>query len=180
MRITPYCIDGLFHIETDPIVDSRGSFSRVYCKKHFEVAGLETTWVQINNSFNIKAGTLRGLHFQTGPAAEAKLVRCLRGKVHDIALDLRRGSATFGCYAAVVLDSDRGNSLYIPAGFAHGFQTIEDGTELQYLHSKFYSPGNEGGVDALDPELAVDWPLPVTVRSDRDAGLPSLTSVLPL
>ena len=172
MKITRYCIDGLHLVEAEPFVDLRGRFARVFCQREFEAAGLSTNWVQISASLNTIAGTLRGFHFQTGRAVEAKLVRCIRGKAHDVALDLRNGSATFGQHAAISLDSELLNALYIPPGFAHGFQTLVDNTELQYFNSEFYSPESEGGVDALDSELAVKWPLPVSIRSDRDSQLP--------
>ncbi len=180
MKITPHYLEGLFHVEVDPHIDTRGLFARVFCEMEFADAGLATRWVQMNVSFNSIAGTVRGLHFQTAKAAEAKVVRCIRGLAHDIALDLRRNSESFGRHAVIELDSDRRNALYIPSGFAHGFQTLVDGTELQYLHSGFYDPKNEGGVNALDPTIAVDWPLPISEMSDRDASLPPLEEVQPL
>ena len=180
MKIKPFKIEGLYHIEADAKIDSRGMFARIYCKNEFEHHCLNTKWVQINISVNSIAGTLRGLHFQTGISAEVKLVRCIRGQAIDIALDLRKDSETYGEHVMVELDSERLNSIYIPPGFAHGFQTLSDKTVLQYFHSEFHEPKREGGVNALDPDISINWPLPVYKLSDRDANLPPLKKVLPL
>lgn len=180
MKIKPLKIKGLYQIEADAKIDSRGMFARIYCENEFEHRCLNTKWAQINISVNSIAGTLRGLHFQTGNSAEVKLVRCINGQAIDIALDLRKDSETYGEHVMVELDSERLNSIYIPPGFAHGFQTMSDKTVLQYFHSEFYEPKREGGVNALDPDISINWPLPVNKLSDRDANLPPLKKVLPL
>lgn len=180
MKIKPFKIKDLYHIEVDAKIDSRGKFARIYCAKEFEHHYLNTKWVQINISVNSIAGTLRGLHFQTGNSAEVKLVRCIHGQAIDIALDLRKDSETYGEHVMVELDSERLNSIYIPPGFAHGFQTMSDKAVLQYFHSAFYEPKKEGGVNALDPDLSINWPLPINKLSDRDANLPPFKKVIPL
>ena len=173
-------LQGAWEIRLERREDSRGFFARMYCENEFAEHGLNTSWVQMNVSMSRDVGTLRGLHFQREPAAEIKLVRCLRGRAFDVIVDLRAGSATFGQTCAVTLDQDELNAIYVPKGFAHGFQTLEPDTELQYLHSTIYAPGHEGGINAMDPGLAIDWPLPVSVMSDRDRCLPALQECAPL
>ena len=160
--------------------DERGFFSRFYCEDEFTQHGLNTTWTQMNLSFTHEIGSLRGLHFQRGIAAEVKLVRCLRGRVYDVIVDLREGSNSFGRHVAVELAAERRNSIYIPKGFAHGFQTLEDEVELQYFHSERYAPGHEGGINVMDRDLAINWPLPPAQLSARDQNLPNLNEVTPL
>ena len=134
----------------------------------------------MNLTYTRGAGTLRGLHFQRGSAAEVKLLRCLRGRVYDVVVDLREESRSFGQHVGIELDAERRNSIYIPEGFAHGFQALEDQVELQYLHSQPYSPTEEGGVNLMDSRLAINWPLPPAQMSERDKNLPSLEEVSPL
>lgn len=173
-------LSGAWEIDLERREDGRGFFARIYCDDEFAAQGLNTAWVQMNVSFSQARATLRGLHFQRAPAAEVKLVRCLRGRVCDVIVDLRRGSASFGRYCAVTLDADRRNAIYIPKGFAHGFQTLEEDCELQYAHSTAYQPGFEGGVNPLDPGLGIDWPLPPVALSDRDRALGPLQDCDPL
>jgi dTDP-4-dehydrorhamnose 3,5-epimerase len=173
-------LSGAWEINIERREDARGFFARSYCDGEFSDHGLNTTWVQMNVSFSQTKGTLRGLHFQREPAAEVKLVRCLSGQVFDVIVDLRSGSPTFGQYCSVMLDGELRNSIYIPVGFAHGFQTLSDGCELQYSHSSAYQPGHEGGINALDSVLDITWPLPPTVMSDRDRALVPLTECKPL
>lgn len=173
-------IEGTFEVLLEPRTDERGFFSRFFCVEEFSKHGLNTSWVQMNLSLTHAIGSLRGLHFQRGVAAEVKLVRCLRGRVYDVIVDLREGSKSYGQHVSVVLDSDRRNSIYIPKGFAHGFQTTDADVELQYFHSEPYSPGHEGGINVMDPELAINWPLPTSLLSARDQNLPRLAEVSPL
>lgn len=180
MIFSPLPLAGAVSIDIDPREDARGMFARLYCDDEFAAQGLNTTWVQMNISVNTHAGTLRGLHFQRPPADEIKLVRCLRGMALDVIVDLRRDSDTFGRHTAVTLDGARRNAIYIPKGFAHGFQTLQDGSELQYLHSTAYAPGHEGGINPLDPALGIDWPQPPVQMSDRDRDLPPLKECDPL
>ncbi|WP_298432890.1 dTDP-4-dehydrorhamnose 3,5-epimerase family protein [uncultured Jannaschia sp.] len=180
MIFDPLPIASAFEVRLEPRRDARGLFARVYCDDEFRAEGLVTDWVQMNISVTIGQGIIRGLHFQAGPVPEAKLVRCLSGRAHDVILDLRAGSATYGRHAAITLDAEDRNAVYVPPGVAHGFQTLTPDVELQYLHSARYAPDHEGGVDALDPALGLDWPLPPAMRSDRDRNLPPLAEVDPL
>lgn len=173
-------IPGAFEVLPETRGDARGSFERIFCADEFGARGLATIWVQMNLSVTRGAGTLRGMHFQRPPHAEVKLIRAIRGRVHDVIVDLRAGAPTFGRHVAVVLDADLRNAVYVPAGFAHGFQSLTDDAEMIYAHSAAYAPGAEGGVQALDPALGIDWPLPVAQRSPRDEGLPGLREVQPL
>ncbi|SPJ29773.1 dTDP-4-dehydrorhamnose 3,5-epimerase [Falsiruegeria mediterranea] len=174
MKFEPLPLKGAYEIHLERREDDRGFFARMYCDDEFAAQGLNTTWVQMNVSLSREAGTLRGMHFQREPAAEIKLVRCLRGEAFDVIVDLRAGSDTYGQHCHVLLDQDALNAIYVPKGFAHGFQTLSDDTELQYCHSTAYAPGHEGGVNPLDPDLGIAWRRPVTVLSDRDQNLPPL------
>lgn len=165
-------IEGVFVVERQRIGDSRGFLSRLFCAEDLAEAGFKLPVAQINQTLTETAGTLRGLHFQHPPAAEDKLVSCIRGAVFDVAVDLRAGSPTFLHWHGVELSAENNCALMIPQGCAHGFQALVDSTELLYLHSRPYTPAAEGGLNPLDPRLAIDWPLPVTTMSPRDAGHP--------
>lgn len=163
----------LFIAESTRRGDERGHFSRLYCESALqEATGILRPPVQINHSYSQSKGTLRGMHFQRAPALEAKTVRCLRGRVYDVAVDLREGSPTFLKHHAVELSPESGLAFVIPEGFAHGFQTLTDDCELLYLHGTPYTPAHEGGLRYDDPALGIDWPLPVSVLSERDASFP--------
>ncbi|GAO40316.1 dTDP-4-dehydro-6-deoxy-D-glucose 3,5-epimerase [Sphingomonas changbaiensis NBRC 104936] len=155
--------------------DPRGWFSETWQRDRFEAAGIRGEWVQDNQSYSRPAGTLRGIHFQTPPHAQAKLVRCLRGRVWDVAVDLRAGSPTYGQWVAAELSAARGEQLYIPAGFGHGFLTLEPETEIAYKVDAFYAPDCDAGIAWNDPDLGISWPLPGAAPelSDKDARLPS-------
>ena len=155
------------------ISDERGFFSRMYCRESFAGTGFDEPINQINLSCTRRRGSVRGMHFQQPPHAETKVVSCIRGRVWDVALDVRPDSPTFLRWHAEELSPENGRSLLIPQGFAHGFQTLEDDTELLYYHSHPHVPGAEGGVRFDDETVAIGWPLPVTVISDRDRSLPS-------
>lgn len=168
MRLHPTAIPGLTIIESQRISDGRGSFSRLYCERELApVLGGEPI-VQINHSVTNQVGTIRGLHYQHPPAAEIKLVRCIRGEVFDVAVDLRAGSPTFLQWFGIVLGGDGDRALAIPAGFAHGFQVLQPGSELLYLHSAHYRPELEGGLRYDEPRVNIRWPLGVAELSDRD------------
>lgn len=174
MHLDPTPIAGVFEAQTDVLSDTRGRFSRLFCQSDLEAAHQARPIVQINYSVTRTAGTVRGLHFQYPPAAEGKWVRCLTGRVFDVAVDLRRGSPTFLRWHAVALDSARMNAIFIPEGCAHGFQVLEPESELLYLHTAPYAPALEAGVRFDDPSIRVAWPLPVTEISDRDRSHPLL------
>ena len=161
---------GVVVVRPEPLADDRGMFARTYCSREFAAAGLDPTVAQANVSFNRAAGTLRGLHFQRPPAAEAKLVRCTRGRVFDVAVDLRPGSPTYLRHVGMVLDADARVALYVPEGCAHGYLTLEDASEVAYMVSEFYTPGAEGGLRWDDPTLGIPWPAPVRVISPKDAA----------
>lgn len=170
LRTIPTPIEGLFAIEREPVGDARGWLERLYCPEELRTALGPAAIAAVNRTWTARAGTVRGMHFQQPPHAEDKIVTCLRGRVFDVAVDLRRGSSTFLRWHAEILDGDGRRSLLIPKGFAHGFQSLVDGCELLYLHTAPHVPEAEGGLDALDPALAIAWPSPVVERSPRDAA----------
>ncbi len=165
---------GLMLVETEPVRDERGRFIRLHCENEFAPLRQSLHWSQINLSQTKLAGTIRGMHFQHPPAAEAKLIRCLRGSVFDVAVDLRAGSPTFLRWHAVKLSQDRPQQVFIPEGFAHGFQALTDDVELLYLHTAPWNREHEGRLRYNDPMLAIDWPLAVTMVSDKDRDAPLL------
>jgi dTDP-4-dehydrorhamnose 3,5-epimerase len=172
---------GAWIVEAEPKTDERGGFARLFCAETFAVHGLETAIDQISLSFNARAGTLRGLHLQRPPHAEVKLVRVTAGTIFDVAVDLRAGSPTYGGWIGVELSAENRRQLYIPAGFAHGFQTLTDGTEIAYHISTPYRPEAQDGVVWNDPELAIGWPDPAgAIMSQRDRDLPRLTDFRPI
>ena len=151
MIFTSTEVDGAVEVRPELLADERGFFARTFCAREFGAAGLRSVVAQANVSFNERAGTLRGLHFQRPPAEEAKLVRCTRGRVYDVAVDLRPASPTYLRYVGIVLDAEERNALYVPEGCAHGYLTLEDGCEVWYQVSEFYTPGVEGGLRWDDP-----------------------------
>ena len=164
-------IAGLWEIETMPRGDARGSLTRLHCVEAFAPIATDLRFVQSNLSVTATRGTVRGLHFQRAPALEAKLIRCLRGRVFDVAVDLRLGSPTFARWHAVELAGDNQRQVFIPPGCAHGFQALEDDCALLYQHTAPYTPACEDGLRHDDPRIAIRWPLPVTGLSPRDLGL---------
>lgn len=170
MRFTETSLEGALLIDLDRKEDSRGFFARAFCQNEFEEHGLNPVIAQANVAFNRIAGTVRGMHFQYPPAAETKLVRCTRGAILDIIVDLRPESPTYLGHVAVQLDEDNGRALYVPERFAHGYQVLFDKTETSYQVGEFYTPGAEGGLKFDDPRLGLDWPLPVSVISEKDQG----------
>jgi dTDP-4-dehydrorhamnose 3,5-epimerase len=174
MRFLELPLPGAWVIEIETLEDDRGHFGRSFCREEFRARGLRDEVLQSNVSYNRRRGTLRGMHFQVAPHEEAKLVRCTRGALYDVIVDLRPGSPARGQWQAVELTSDNYRMLYIPEGFAHGFQTLEDGTEASYLMFHSYHPESARGFRWNDPTLAIDWPLPVTAISLKDLSLPTL------
>jgi len=168
MRFVATTFSDAWLLEPEPIRDERGYFARTFCMRAFAERGLETKFVQHSRSYSAKKGTLRGMHYQTPPHAEVKVVSCVAGAIYDVIVDLRPGSPTYRKWQGFELSAENGRQLYVPAGFAHGFQTLTDGAELNYLISAFYEPGASTGVSYDDPTIAIRWPLPVTVISERD------------
>jgi len=177
MRFTPTSLAGAYLIEPERFEDERGFFARVYCAEEYSSHGLEPLGEQCNVSFNKKKGTLRGLHFQCAPYEEAKSVRCTSGSIFDVIVDVRKGSSTFGQHACFELSQQNRSVLYIPKGFAHGFQTLEDNVEVFYQMSCAFVAASSGGVLYSDPSLDIAWPESVTALSERDAEHPLLADV---
>lgn len=175
MIFTPTVLKGSYTIDLEPYQDERGWFARWYCKEEFATIGHTKEWVQMNHSFTRTRGTVRGMHFQLPPFREIKLVRCIAGRVLDVIIDMRKGSPDLLRYCGVELSADNRRMLYIPEGFAHGFQVLEENSELIYLHTEPYEPGSEGGIRYNDQAVNIQWPLPVTVLSDRDARHPFIS-----
>jgi len=176
---TETALPGAFVLDLERREDDRGDFARAFCQDEFTERGLKPVIAQANVAFNRFAGTLRGMHFQFPPAAETKVVRCTRGAILDIIVDLRPESPTYLQNVAVRLDEDNGRSLFVPERFAHGYQTLVDGTETSYFVGEFYTPDAEGGLRADDPRLGLEWPLPVTTMSEKDRGWAELDDVEP-
>lgn len=177
MRFTKLSLPDVLRVDLDRIEDERGFFGRLFCQDEMTTNGIEMSVAQCNNTLTRRAGTIRGMHFQRPPKAEIKIVRCIRGAVYDVAVDLRSGSATYGHWCSVELDEQNRSMLIIPKGFAHGFQALSPDTEMLYFHSEFYSKSHEGGLDPLDATVAIRWPLPVQVLSERDRQNPRLSEV---
>lgn len=168
MIFTETRLKGAFVIDIERREDSRGFFARVFCQREMEAHGLNKTIAQANIAFNAKKGTVRGMHFQFPPVAETKLVRCTRGALLDIIIDLRPESPTYLEHVAVELTEENRRALYVPERFAHGYQILADSTETSYQVGEFYAPGCEGGLLYWDPRLQLEWPLPVSVISEKD------------
>lgn len=174
MIFTPVPIHGAFLVELEPVVDDRGSFARAFCKREFGEAGLEFEVVQCNLARSTSAGVVRGLHYQRFPADERKFVRCVAGSIFDAIADLRPASPTYLRAWWTELDAARQQALLIPAGVAHGYQSLRDGTEVFYMTDQYYAPELETGVRYDDPALGIPWPLPVRDLSPRDSRWPLL------
>lgn len=168
MKILSTAIDGVHILESEPVRDSRGSFSRLYCERELDAVIGRRQVVQINHSLTRAVGAVRGLHYQRAPHAEMKVVRCLRGRVFDVAVDLRHGSPTFLRWVSCELSPTSGRAFVIPEGCAHGFQVLEPDSELLYLHTAYYTREAEGAVRYDDPRVAVAWPLAPIDLSERD------------
>jgi dTDP-4-dehydrorhamnose 3,5-epimerase len=174
VKFVPLGIPGAFLLELEPAADDRGFFARTFCARDFAAAGLDGRLAQTSLSWNPRRGTLRGLHYQVAPHAEAKVVRCVRGTIYDLVVDLRPESHIYRQHLAVELSADRRNAVYIPPGVAHGFLTLTDDCEVHYAMSEFYEPAAARGARWNDPAFGIVLPEPVRVISERDAGYPDL------
>lgn len=175
MKLVRLGLSGAFLVELEPQADERGFFARTFCAREFAAAGLEPRLVQTSLSWNPRRGTLRGLHWQAAPHAEAKLVRCVRGRIYDVALDLRPESHIFRQHLAVELSADEGNAIYLPPGVAHGFLTLEDDCEVHYAMSVPHAPAAARGARYDDPAFGIVWPEEIRVISERDRSWPDFT-----
>ena len=169
MQFQPTTLDGAWLIQLQPACDSRGFFARTFCVEEFAAHGLETNYPQHSISFSAHKGTLRGMHYQREPHSEVKLVRCIKGAIWDVIIDIRPNSPTYRRWQAFELSESNGTQLYIPKGFAHGFQTVSADVEVNYLISEPYTATAAFGIRYDDPTFAIAWPLPVSVISDKDA-----------
>lgn len=170
-------LEGAFIIEPERLEDDRGFFARTWCEREAKAYGLHPKWVQCNVSFNKLKGTLRGIHYQVPPDEEAKLVRCTQGSIYDVIIDLRLDSPTFKQHFTLVLSAKNRKMVYVPKGFAHGFQTLEDDTEVFYQMSKFYAPEHARGVRWNDPAFSIQWPIEVQIISERDQSYPDIDTL---
>jgi dTDP-4-dehydrorhamnose 3,5-epimerase len=169
---TPTPLDGAFVVAPEPHADARGLFARTWCLRELAARGLDTRIAQCSTSFNKAKGTLRGMHYQAAPVGETKLVRCTRGSMFDVIVDLRPDSPTFTRWFGAVLGADNRRAMYVPVGFAHGFQTLEDDTEVFYQISEFYSADHSRGVRWDDPAFGIVWPADERTIAERDRGYP--------
>ena len=170
MQFEPLGVAGAALVRIEPLPDPRGFFARTFCAREFAAAGLATAVAQSSVSYNERAGTVRGMHFQWPPSQEAKLVRCLRGRLYDVLLDLRPQSPSYLRHVAVSLDEDNRDAVFIPPGIAHGFQTLSDRTEVLYQMSDYFVPDISTGFRWNDPAFGIAWPMPVSAMSERDAN----------
>lgn len=176
MRFIPTELDDAYLIELEPVTDERGFFARTFCEKEFAEKGLTSYFVQCNIAWSKAKGTLRGMHYQIAPYAEVKIVRCTRGAIYDVIIDLRTESSTYCKWAAVELTPASNKMLYIHKGFAHGYQTLEPDTEVSYLASNFYTPSAQRGVRWDDPAFGIHWPIPNPILSEKDRSHPDFVS----
>lgn len=175
---TPLALDGAYLLRPEPKKDERGYFARTFCRNEFRDAGLADDFVQHSLSYNEVAGTLRGLHYQNPPFEEVKVVRCTRGRIHDVIVDLRRGSPTLGRWLAFELSADNGLALYVPGGFAHGFITLAAASEVHYMIDREHAPGQGRALRWNDADLAIEWPLEPTRMSDADRVAPGFLETM--
>jgi dTDP-4-dehydrorhamnose 3,5-epimerase len=172
MKFKKTKLKGAYVIEIEKLSDERGFFARAWCQKEFEAKGLNADLAQANVSYNSKMGTIRGMHYQIAPYQECKLIRCTRGAIYDVIIDLRPDSPTYKQWTGVELTSDNYTMFFVPEDFAHGFQTLADDTEITYQVSQFYTPGSEQGIRFDDPAFNIRWPQEVTIISDKDRTWP--------
>lgn len=176
MKFIETKLKGAFFVEIEKLTDERGFFARSWCQKEFEAQGLNSDLVQVNVSYNLKKGTLRGMHYQIEPYQECKLIRCTRGAIYDVIIDLRTDSPTYKQWTGVELTADNYTMFFVPRDFAHGFQTLMDETEITYQVSQFYTPGSERGIRFDDPAFNIQWPLEVKIISDKDRNWPDFVN----
>lgn len=180
MKFIETNLKGNYLIDLELKEDSRGFFARYFCKDEFQKNGLNTNWVQINNSYSKDKGTLRGLHYQRSPNAEVKLIRCLQGSIWDVVVDLRENSKTFGKWFGSELSSKNRTMMYVPTGFANGFISLTENTEILYLVSSYYAPQSEGSLIWKDPDVKIEWPIDPTIISDKDKQNDYLKNIFPI
>ena len=176
MKFSPITLNGAWVVETEPFKDHRGKFTRIFCQNELREIHQGKPIEQINYSTTIQKGAVRGMHFQRPPKAEVRLVRCLKGTIFDVMVDLRHDSPTFLRWYGETLSGENMKMLYVPQGIAHGFQTLEENCEMLYLHSGFYSPLHQAGLRCDDPKIGIQWPLEVAEISEKDRNFPLLTS----
>ncbi|WP_171123186.1 MULTISPECIES: dTDP-4-dehydrorhamnose 3,5-epimerase [unclassified Ruegeria] len=174
MIFTETPLQGAFVVDLQEISDDRGFFARAFCAEEFEQHGLKPAVAQVNLSYNEKKGTIRGLHYQNAPAAEAKFMRCISGAIYDVIVDLRPESPTYHQHFGIELSAQNRRALYVPEMFAHGYLALTDGAQAFYSASEFYTPGVEGGIRYDDPSLGIQWPIKVSIVSEKDASWPLL------
>ncbi len=174
MKFIETSLSGAYIIELEPFADGRGFFARTFCKHEFSRIHHTKEFVQFNHSMTSVKGTLRGMHYQVPPTAEIKLIRCIRGKVFDVIIDIRKNSPTFLNHISVILSEDNMKMIYVPEGFAHGFQTLENNSQMIYHHSEYYTPENERGLYYNDPCLKIDWPLTPINMTTKDQNYPPI------
>lgn len=174
MNVTKTKLDGVLLLEPKVFGDHRGFFMETYNANVFQELGIEINFIQDNHSLSVPAGTLRGLHYQLAPKAQTKLVRCIRGAIYDVAVDICKGSPTYGQWVGVILSEHNKRQLLVPKGFAHGFCTLVENTEVNYKVDEYYSPENDRGILWNDPEIGIDWPVSTPVLSDKDQVHPLL------
>lgn len=175
MKFIAQPLSGVYTIDLNLLSDERGSFARTFCKDEFSKIGFTKEFVQFNQSWNTKQGTIRGMHYQIPPFQEVKLIRCIRGAIYDVIIDIRKDSPTFLQHFAIELSEENNTMLLIPEGFAHGFQTLKDNTQLLYHHTEYYKPNSEAGLRFDDIAININWKLPVSVISERDQNHPLIT-----
>lgn len=174
MKFIPTSLEGAYIVELTPFQDERGLFARTFCMREFAEIGHAQPFVQINHSRTLPQWAIRGMHYQVPPSCEVKLIRCIRGAILDVIVDIRQGSPTFLQHIAVELTEENMRMIYVPEGFAHGFQTLTEGVEMIYHHTQFYTPADERGLPYKDPRLAIEWPHAPTLISERDLGHPAI------
>tara|TARA_B100000519_G_C14259930_1_gene447145 strand:+ start:2809 stop:3360 length:552 start_codon:yes stop_codon:yes gene_type:complete len=174
VKFTELPLEGSYFIELESFEDNRGAFSRIFCQDEFNKIDHSKNLVQINYSMTVKKGTVRGMHYQTPPMSEVKIVTCLSGSIYDVIIDLRKGSSTFMHWHGKTLSGDNKYMLYIPEGFAHGFQALQNNCELLYFHTEFYNPDFEATINYNDSNIGIEWPLGVTEISEKDKNCPQL------
>jgi dTDP-4-dehydrorhamnose 3,5-epimerase len=179
MKFHPTTLNDCWLIELEPVQDERGFFARTFCAREFSARGLRANFPQHSVSMTAKSGTVRGMHIQRDPHGEAKLVRCVRGRIWDAVVDMRSNSPTFGHWQGFELSTENKNQLYIPEGFAHGYQTLTDDVEVSYLISNFHVPEAAFGIRHDDPAVQIAWPLPISVISEKDRSWPDLPTRRP-
>ena len=177
MKFEPIPLPGAWAISLEPHEDDRGYYARSYCRRELEAHGIDPTMVQMNTVFSKSAGTLRGMHYQTDPRAETKLVRCIRGALYDVMVDMRPDSPTYLQYFGIELSAENRQMVYVPGNFAHGFLSMEDNTEACYMVGEYYAPDCERGFCHDDPAIGIQWPIPAAVLSEKDKSWPPLEGV---